>query len=80
MCPAGPSHYVFEFRPYDCSAVHGPEQINADDDDEISITKLSQYQLDKYATRNNSFHSRMNLTVVFNLFSPTPHFSLLINQ
>ena len=25
---------IFEFRPYDCSAVHGSEQIDADNDDE----------------------------------------------
>ena len=37
ICPAGPSHYVFEFRTYDCAAVHGAEQINADDDDGIAM-------------------------------------------
>ena len=34
MCPFGPSHVFLEFRPYNSVAVHGPEQINADDDDE----------------------------------------------
>ena len=27
----GPSHVFLEFRPYNSVAVHGPEQINADD-------------------------------------------------
>ena len=47
MCPAGPSHYVFEFRPYDCSAVHGPEQINADDDDDDE-KHLKSFKLKKF--------------------------------
>ena len=34
MCPFGPSHVFLEFRPYNSVAVYGPEQINADDDDD----------------------------------------------
>ena len=32
---------IFEFRPYDCSAVHGSEQINAaNDDDDVCFTRM----------------------------------------
>ena len=36
MCPFGPSHVFLEFRPYNSVAVYGPDQINADDDDDDS--------------------------------------------
>ena len=29
--------WAFEFRPYNSCAVHGPEQINTDDDDECLV-------------------------------------------
>ena len=35
MCPFGPSHVFLEFRPYNSVAVYGPDQINADDDDDV---------------------------------------------
>ena len=34
MCPFGHGYGISEFRPYKCSAVHGPKQINADEDND----------------------------------------------
>ena len=43
MCPLGNVHGLLEFRLYNSSAVHGPEQINADDDKTRGLPSTESY-------------------------------------